>query len=329
VQDVPGAASSASTPGPSLVTMPQVFRDLFAATGGWPDDLDLEPLDPIARYRFADGSTLRRRSRPARRAGGAGRRQRRRLARLHRPGAAGVAGQPHARSSRARSTARAPSRGWRCGSPRDIAAIAPGRSLRSLGRQHLRDPRLRMFLDRYATYTGSDPRRAPAALAAVPYVEQAYGGWYVPAGCTGWARRSSSARSSAAPDPAVQQGVPDPHRRRAGQRRAAGHRRGAAADVVVANADAAHVYGDLVSAPARAGGCARATPSLSGFVLLLAVRGRTPGSPTTTCCSPATTTPSSTPSSATRPSPSGPDALRQRARRPAVRPDGCEAWFVW
>ena len=42
----------------------------------------------------------------------------------------------------------------------------------------------------------------------------------------------------------------------------------------------------------------RATPSLSGFVLLLALRGRTPGWPTTRCCSRRTTTPSSTPSSA-------------------------------
>jgi phytoene dehydrogenase-like protein len=53
-----------------------------------------------------------------------------------------------------------------------------------------------------------------------------------------------------------------------------------AADVVVANADAAHVYGDLVpgrtAARARRA-LARTTPSLSGFVVLLALRGRTAG----------------------------------------------------
>ncbi len=42
--------------GPSLVTMPQVFRDLFEVTGGWPADLHLTPLEPLARYRFADGT---------------------------------------------------------------------------------------------------------------------------------------------------------------------------------------------------------------------------------------------------------------------------------
>ena len=44
--------------GPSLLSMPAVFEDLFNATGGWPPELALERLDPIARYRFPDGSTL-------------------------------------------------------------------------------------------------------------------------------------------------------------------------------------------------------------------------------------------------------------------------------
>ncbi len=52
------------------------------------------------------------------------------------------------------------------------------------------------------------------------------------------------------------------------------------ADVVVANADASQVYGTLLGDraprdPVRR--LARATPSLSGFVMLLAVQGRTPG----------------------------------------------------
>jgi phytoene dehydrogenase-like protein len=52
------------------------------------------------------------------------------------------------------------------------------------------------------------------------------------------------------------------------------------ADIVVANADASHVYGDLLHdrrAEKVARDLAKTTPSLSGFVLLLAVRGRTPG----------------------------------------------------
>ena len=46
----------------------------------------------------------------------------------------------------------------------------------------LPDPRLRTWLDRYATYSGSDPRRTPAVLAVTSYVEQEFGAWYVPGG---------------------------------------------------------------------------------------------------------------------------------------------------
>jgi phytoene desaturase len=53
------------------------------------------------------------------------------------------------------------------------------------------------------------------------------------------------------------------------------------ADVVVSGADAAALYARLLPVDRRTRGprrdLARATPSLSGFVLLLALRGRTPG----------------------------------------------------
>src|SRR5262249_57793155 len=86
---------------------------------------------------------------------------------------------------------------------RDLATVAPGWSLRQLGVRYLRDPRLRMILDRYATYTGSDPRRAPAALGVIPPIERADGGW-------------DGARGPAPPGPAP----PHPAARRGGRGRA-------------------------------------------------------------------------------------------------------------
>src|SRR3712207_8059076 len=68
------------------------------------------------------------------------------------------------------------------GSTRSVATVAPWQTLRGLGTRHLRSPHLRTLLDRYATYSGSDPRRAPAVLATVPYVEQEFGSWYVRGG---------------------------------------------------------------------------------------------------------------------------------------------------
>jgi phytoene desaturase len=280
VHDEPGVGAFRFDTGPSLVTMPGVFHDLFAATGGWPDDLSLTPLDPIARYRFADGSGF-----------DATRDLDEHCARLDAALGAGAGDDWRAFTARARQVwdasrepflERALSGGrlarLAVTQPRDIAAIAPGRTLRALGRRYLRDPRLRMVLDRYATYTGSDPRRAPAALAAVPFVEQAFGGWYVEGGL----RRLGDAVLQRALDLGVEVRLSNrvaritvDGGRASGVELDGGER--LPADVVVANADAAHVYGDLVPCPPAARRLARATPSLSGFVLLLAVRGRTPG----------------------------------------------------
>ena len=136
----------------------------------------------------------------------------------------------------------------------DVRTVAPWSTLRGLGRSHLRDPRLRMLLDRYATYTGSDPRRAPAALAVVPYVEQTFGALVrARRPRVGWRTRCTSGRCCAAstcgPAPTVT-GVVVEGGRAAGVGLADGER--LAADVVVANADATHLYGDLV--PAHGGG---------------------------------------------------------------------------
>ncbi|MGI8536791.1 MAG: phytoene desaturase family protein [Mycobacteriales bacterium] len=331
--DVPGYGRFRFDTGPSLVTMPHVFRDLFEATGGWPDELSLTPLDPIARYRFADGATLEatsdleefcRRLDIALGAGNGadwrsftGRAKRvweaSRLPFLESAldGPASIAGLAARR-------------------PRDIAAIAPGRSLRSLGRRHLHDARLRMFLDRYATYTGSDPRRAPAALAAVPYVEQAYGGWYVPGGLY---RLGEAIR-----DRAVLCGARIRLSSRVVRIETAGGRvcgvlladgSRLPADVVVANVDAAQVYGSLVRAPAAARRLARATPSLAGFVLLLAVQGRTAGLAHHNILFPANYDAEFDAVFGDRAAPVADPTLYVSAPDdPAVRPDGCEAWFV-
>jgi phytoene desaturase len=332
VHDVPGAGAFRFDTGPSLLTMPQVFRDLFGDTGGWPRDLVLEPLDPIARYRFADGSgfdaAADRDELCARLdawSPGSGDDWRGFTARAQRVWAASRVPFLESALDGPRTMARLALR-----QPRDIAAIAPGRSLRSLGRRHLRDPRLRTFLDRYATYTGSDPRRAPAALAAVPYVEQEYGGWYVPGGLhrlgeavleRALERGARLRLASRVVEITVEAG------RASGVRLADGER--LPADVVVANADAAQVYASLVSAPAAARRLARATPSLSGFVLLLAVRGRTPGLAHHNVLFPADYDAEfdAVFGDPARPVPD-PTLYVSAPDDPAVRPDGCEAWFV-
>ncbi len=259
--------------GPSLLTMPAVFKDLFATTGGWPADLVLRPLDPIAHVGFADGSTLDTSSDldvmcarvEALRAGN-GEQWRAFQTRAERIWKASQTPFLETAVRGPRTLAALTVR-----HPTDLAALSPGRSLRDLARRHLSDPRLRMLVDRYATYTGSDPRRAPAALAAIPYVEQAFGGWYVDGGL----RRLADALLQRC----LEVGVTV----RTGARvtRILDPVRGVVlsdgevidAGLVVANADAAQVYGSLIDCAPASRRLARAVPSLAGFVLLLAVEG--------------------------------------------------------
>ena len=332
VRDVPGLGQFRFDTGPSLVTLPHVFRDLFAATGGWPDGLELVPLDPVARYRFADGSGFDATSDLDEQ-----------CARLDalRPGNGADWRALTARAQRAWEASRGPFLESALDGPatllrlaarrpRDLVAIAPGRSLRSLGRRHLRDPRLRTVLERYATYTGSDPRRAPAALAAVAYAEQAFGGWYVPGGLH---RLGLAVR-----DRALERGAGLRLGARVTRIETAGGRASGVvledgehlpADVVVANADAARVYGDLVRCPPAARRLARAAPSLSGFVLLLAVEGRTPGLAHHNVLFPRDYDAEfdAVFGDSAHPVPD-PTLYVSAPDDPAVRPDGCEAWFV-
>jgi phytoene desaturase len=271
--------------GPSLVTLPHLAQGLFAATGApLADVVDLIRLDPAVHYRFADGTRLLMPG-PAEAVPAA----------LDDALGAGAGAQWAALLRRAEAMwavteqpfLRAPLRGAAtlarlARSAGDVATVAPWQTLRGLGADLLRHPHLRTLLDRYATYSGSDPRRAPAVLATVPFVEQRYGSWYVRGGLRRLAEavadraveRGAVVRTGSAVREVLVAGG-----RVAGVRLADGAV--VTADVVVSGADAASLYGDLLPPGRSTAGVrrdlARATPSLSGFVLLLALRGRTPG----------------------------------------------------
>ncbi len=295
----PGAASSAATPGPVSPSTPgrrcspcpAVYRDLFVKTGKpLEDSVELLPVDPVARYRFPalgghdvswldvpNASRARLRTALDEALGpGAGDDWDRFLDRAH--AIWQVTRVPFLESPLAggRDLLRLARR------PADVRTVAPWQTLRGLGEQYLRDPRLRMLLDRYATYSGSDPRRAPAALAVVPYVEQTFGAWYVAGGLRRLGEAVRRARAAARRHPAHRHdGRLRGRRSRPGdRRRARGRRAGARRRRRRRRRRAPPLR--RPAAPRRAAGRARrrlhrATPSLSGFVLLLALRGRTPG----------------------------------------------------
>jgi phytoene desaturase len=271
--------------GPSLFTLPAVYRDLFLKTGApLEDSLDLVPLEPAFGYRFADGTWVEM---PGVDPG--------RCARALADALGGNAFDEWRRFMQRAGTIwritrrpvlESPLTGPRdlvalARDPREIRAVAPFTSLRRLSRSYFSDPRLVTLVDRYATYTGSDPRRAPAALATVPYVEQTFGAWHVAGGLRvlgdALARRCEERGVLLRTGCDVTEVRVDAGRV-AGVTLADGERLDA--DVVVSNADATHLYDDLVHDPRTSGPrkrLRRSVPSLSGFVLLLAVRGRTPG----------------------------------------------------
>lgn len=330
--------------GPSLLALPEVFTELFAATGEPLDHLlRLDRLDPLARYRFADGTWV---TVPA---GAQARREA--LDAALGPGAGRAWEDLLDHGRHLWEVARAPFLSSPLAGPADLArlaltrpgdlrAVARGRTLSGLSRCLLDDVRLQVMAQRYATYTGSDPRRCPAVLALIAYVEAAYGAWYIPGGlyelAGALARRCRDLGVEIvthAPVTAVEHDGRRVRGVRVGGRAGAGEL--IPADLVVSDADATRVLRDLLT-PARPRAIrgalrrlARATPSLSGFVLLLGVRGRTPGLAHHTVSFPADYTAEFDAIFGPRPQPVADPALYVCAPDdPAGAPDGDEAWFV-
>ena len=264
--------------GPSLLTMPHVFADLFAATGApLAAELELLRVEPVTRYEFADGSAVELsadlpRAQAALEAWspGAGADWTRFLgtcAGMWRASERFLTGPPPWPPPR-------PRRGEAPPDPRDALRVRPWWTLRQLARAHARDPRLRLIIERFATYAGADPRRAPAALAVAGYVEHAFGAWHPRGGLyelvVTLVRRLESLGGELRLGTPVEQ-ILVRGGRAYGVATAAGT---IEADAVVTDVDEAVVRSRLLPGPR---GREPAERSLSGLALLLGLRGRTPG----------------------------------------------------
>ncbi|HEY5151209.1 MAG TPA: FAD-dependent oxidoreductase, partial [Mycobacterium sp.] len=172
--------------GPSVLTLPEVFAGLFARAGLRLDEVvELRRLDPGFRYRYADGCVLEVAHDPQETLAGV-------------RSALGAAAEAELASFLAYSRkiweAAAPHFvlgpaptwtvmvGLALRHPRALLAVDPLRSMAAAIDRHVREPHLRMLLRRYATYNGSDPRRAPATLNCIAHVELALGGYGVQGG---------------------------------------------------------------------------------------------------------------------------------------------------
>ncbi len=266
--------------GPSLLTLPQVFDELFQLAGTSLDaQLDVRRLDPQFHYHWRDGSSLIVHDDAKLRAAafedfapGAGAAWERFDAKgrtiwavAERTFFAGPMSNPWSLLRRMRS-------------PKDLFDIDPLRSLNRAAAASFDDDRLVQWAGRYATYSGSSPYAAPATLACIPHIEAEYGCWY-PIGGLG-TLRDALARTAAAVGVDVHTDtevvrVSSTNDGVDGVVLGNGHEVGA--DIVVVNADAEHLYRDLLPDDAALRSVERAEHSTSGFVICAGVEGLTPG----------------------------------------------------
>jgi diapolycopene oxygenase len=177
--------------GPSLLTLPGVFDSLFARAGRRREDyIEFIPLSPLTRYWFSDGtritSDLQQKFIP-------------RLTETFQV-TRKEAERYFSYSKRIydlthhifleQSLHRVSTyTSWKTlSSLLRLFSIDPLRTMDRANRSFFRDPRMVQLLNRYATYNGSSPYRAPATLNNIAYVEHGIGGYGVADGIYGITR---------------------------------------------------------------------------------------------------------------------------------------------
>ncbi|MCB9896136.1 MAG: phytoene desaturase [Planctomycetes bacterium] len=255
--------------GPSLITMPDVFRETFAAAGERLEDhIELQRLDPVADYVWPDGTAFRHttnlpswldtiRAIEPRDVDG--------FLRFLQLGAR-IFEVSDATFLRRPMSAPPDKRVFKA--LRHFPFRHAWGNYARMVDAHFRSPYLRQMFHRYPTYVGSSPYRSPATLAVIPYLEFAFGGWFV----SGGLYRIVQALAGIARAKGVEvllsaevEHIGQDSGRVKSIRLADG--RNIEADVVVMNGDAG-LLGQLLAEPAP-----RALPaeerSMSGFVTLL------------------------------------------------------------
>jgi phytoene desaturase len=265
--------------GPSLLTLPAVYRDLFQRTGDVLGRVvELKAVDPSFDYRFHDGTQVKF----------ANLSRRNTLDSIHRSLGGDAASEWDGIMQRAESmwdVSREPfieseltsirSLLKRRSLFRDLFIISPWKSIRGL---KIKNPYLQKILDRYATYSGSDPRTAPAVLSSIAFVEEAFGAWHI----TGGVGKLADALYQRCLDRGVTFEFNSPvieitHSNGKTTGLLLGDGRMIEATTIVANSDAGVIYTKLIKNPPRSVRKARTKikkmePSLAGFSLLLGLK---------------------------------------------------------
>lgn len=232
--------------GPTIVTVPQGLRDLWAACGrDFDADVDLRPMDPFYEIRWPDGSTF-----AARQDGAAMRAE---VARLSPGDLAGY--ERFLRDAEARYAFGFEDLGRRSMHrfgdllrvlPR-FAALRADRSVHAHVARRVRDPRLRMALSFHPLFIGGDPFHVTSMYILVSHLEKQFGVHYAMGGVAALA--TAMARVVEAQGGALVLGAEADRVTVRGGRAtgvALADGRHLPAEVVVSDADAGHTYDRLL-----------------------------------------------------------------------------------
>lgn len=232
--------------GPTIITVPHVLRELWAACGADFDrDVDLRPLDPFYEIRWQDGSYLRTfaddnkmSAEIARLAPGDLRGYRQFLDDAEARYAFGF--EQLGRRSMHQL--------WELIKvlPR-FAWLRADRSIYAHAARRVRDPRLRMALSFHPLFIGGDPSHVTSMYALVSHLEKAFGVHYAMGGVVAIARAMQNVIESQGGVVRLNADVDEieiAQERVRGVRLASGER--LSADIVVSNADAGHTYARLL-----------------------------------------------------------------------------------
>ena len=172
--------------GPSLFTLPEVFRRVFQDTGERLEDyVSLVPLEPICRYFYPDGTRLASSSDPKRFGAEIEKKTLDSSAALeaylrHAGRVYDAAAELFLWNSLHVPSSYFSKTGLRA--IRRVGRIDVLRSLDRANRAFFVNPRTVQLFDRYATYNGSNPYRLPATFSIIPYIEYTFGGYAVRGG---------------------------------------------------------------------------------------------------------------------------------------------------
>ncbi|MDU8910929.1 phytoene desaturase [Aestuariicoccus sp. MJ-SS9] len=251
--DVPGGRGSCIRKdghrfdlGPTIVTVPQVFKELWAACGrDFHREVDLRSLDPFYEIRWPDGSTFTARQDTAR--------MREEVRRLSPGDLAGY--DKFLADSEARywfgfeDLGRRPMhRLW------DLIQVLPtfvrmraDRSVYAHAAKRVKDERLRMALSFHPLFIGGDPFNVTSMYILVSHLEKEFGVHYAMGGVAAMAKAMADVISDQAGILRMQTEVDEiliKDRRARGVRLATGEI--VTADIVVSNADAGFTYDTLL-----------------------------------------------------------------------------------